>query len=312
MKLNLFDLHCDTALSILEQNKGIDKNDLHISLENASVFKKYIQVMAIWCPKEYDNDKGFRNFHITLDHLLKSMDNSLFDVTLVRNADEISKTENIKNRFIISVEDARILNCEPDRLKVLHARGVRFLTLLWSGVTCIGGAYDTEVGLTDFGKDTVKQCFKLGIIPDVSHASVKSFYDVAEIANLTGGKPIVATHSDSSTVFSHKRNLDDKQFTYIAQNGGLVGINLCREHLGTSTNGVGLAVKNIEKYMSLGGEKCICLGCDLDGCDTPADIENISSLQKIAEKLASLNYTQQSIDDIFYNNAYNFAINNLK
>ena len=140
---------------------------------------------------------------------------------------------------------------------------------------------------------------------------MKSFYDVAEIADLTG-KPIVATHSDSITVFSHKRNLDDKQFTYIAQNGGLVGINLCRDHLGTSTNGVGLAVKNIEKYMSLGGEKCICLGCDFDGCDTPLDIENISSLQKIAEKLASLNYTQQSIDDIFYNNAYNFTINNLK
>ncbi len=311
MKLNLFDLHCDTALSIFEQQKGIDKNDLHISLEKASVFEKYIQVMAIWCPKEYDNDRGFRNFHATLDHLLKSIDNSLFDVTHIRSADEIAKTQNIKNRFIISVEDARILNGEPDRLKVLYSRGVRFLTLLWSGVTCIGGSYDTDVGLTDFGKDTVKECFRLGIVPDVSHASVRSFYDIAEVADLMG-RPIVATHSDSSSVFSHRRNLDDDQFKYIAQSGGLVGINLCREHLGTNTNGVEAAVKNIEKYMSLDGEKCLCLGCDLDGCDTPDDIQNISSLQMIAERLASLNYTQKTIDDIFYNNAYDFVINNLK
>lgn len=314
MKLNLFDLHCDTALSVFNSNGNLDSNDLHISLERASVFDKYVQVMAIWCPKEYDNDKGYKYFHHTLDYLLKCIEKSKIGALQIRSANGLKSTEGQKkpkNRIIVAVEDARILDGEADRLKVLYSRGVRFLTLLWSGVTCIGGAHDTDVGLSAFGKETVRKCFELGIVPDVSHASVRSFYDTAEIADEVK-LPIVATHSDSYSVNRHTRNLSDKQFEYIVSCHGLVGINLFREHLGTDTAGVDYAVRHIEKYMELGGEKTVCFGCDFDGCETPSDICGVSDLIKIADRLASLNYPQSLIDDIFYNNAYNFAINNLK
>ena len=66
-------------------------------------------------------------------------------------------------------------------------------------------------------------------------------------------------------------------------------------------------VAHIERYLSLGGEDSVCLGCDLDGVGhLPEGIDNVSDLAKIAEKLAQNNYNEILIDKIFYANARNF------
>lgn len=100
------------------------------------------------------------------------------------------------------------------RLAALYRAGIRVLTLLWGGNTCIGGSHDTDSGLTPFGRAVVRKCHQIGIIPDISHASVASAEEIIEIS-LSTGKPCIASHSDSYHVFPHTRNLSDRHFLAI-------------------------------------------------------------------------------------------------
>ena len=104
------------------------------------------------------------------------------------------------------------------------------MTLLWGGETCIGGSHDTSTGLTEFGKQVVKRCFELGIVPDISHASINTAKSVADIADELG-KPFIATHSNSRVVYDHERNLTPELFSRLVLSGGVVGISFCPKHI---------------------------------------------------------------------------------
>ena len=97
-------------------------------------------------------------------------------------------------------------------------------------------------------------------------------------------------------------------FGMIKDIGGIVGISLCRPHLCESGEcKIDDVIRHIEKYLSIGGEKTVCLGCDLDGIGRlPDGMENVSDLYRIADALSARNYSDSLIEDIFYNNAERF------
>lgn len=78
-------------------------------------------------------------------------------------------------------------------MRELYDLGVRVMTLLWGGDTSIGGSHDTENGLTDFGKAAVEEMAKVGIIPDISHASFKSADDIMDICENAASLPLQPT-----------------------------------------------------------------------------------------------------------------------
>jgi membrane dipeptidase len=193
----------------------------------------------------------------------------------------------------------------------LHSQGVRLLTLNWYGETCIGGAHDTNIGLTDFGVSVVRKCFDLGIIPDISHSSFKGAKMTIELAK-EFNKPIVASHSDSYNVNPHSRNLLDDNFCDIRDLGGLVGINLCPEHLLLNQSAdISDIMKHIEHYLSLNGENTIAMGTDLDGTNLPNGFNDISDIYKIADEMQKLNYSNDLIEKIMYKNAFEFFKRNI-
>ncbi len=311
--MNLFDLHCDTALSLYTKNESLGHGNCHISLDRAVGYPHYAQIMAIWSAHTLDNGAAWKQFHHAADELLRQVDGERERTVLCRTADELAAAWTAgKSALILAVEDARLLDGEIDRLPVLAARGVRFLTLTWSGDTCIGGSHNSTCGLTEFGRAVVAQCFKLGIIPDVSHASDATADETIAMAR-AADKAVVATHSNARAVCAHKRNLTDAQFTAIRDLGGIVGISLCPEHLSAAApRNIDTVLRHIEHYLSLGGEKTICLGADLDGTNLPDGFHGIEDMEKIADALAARNYPQTLIENITFGNALRFAEQNLK
>ena len=304
--LSLADIHCDTALEMFNLEENFCDNSLSVSSRLAEAFENYVQVTAVWSDRRLDNEQAYEQFFNVLEHL----ENSIKDDTstsIYKGNSTLSK-----NNLILSVEDARILNGDIDRLAKIYAVGVRILTFLWSGETCIGGSFDTNVGLTEFGKTVAQKCTELGVIPDISHASQKSAYDIFDICN--GKIPVIASHSDSYSIYAHPRNLSDDQFLQIKSSDGLVGINLCKSHLGVddSVDPTDMIMRHIEHYLELGGEDTVCFGCDFDGAETPNGFQNISSLYKIADVMASRNYTNKLINKIFYLNVKNFILRYIK
>lgn len=305
MELRLFDLHCDTPTELYGHCASLESNKLHVSLESASVFSKYVQIMAIWSNRAMPDSVAYPNFHKVADYLMNEFERLEDQISFVRTARGLDTLN--KNTVFLAVEDARILAGNLDRLRVLYARGVRFLTAVWGGESCIGGAHDTNIGLTDFGKTVIRDCFEMGITPDVSHASVETAADIFEIAS-EYGKPVIATHSDAYAVCPHSRNLRDDQFDAIKKSGGIVGICLCPAHLASEPEKASLAdvIKHIEHYLSLGGKDTVAMGSDLDGTDLPNGFSSVADLAKVANELARLNYTDTLIDKIFFANAEHF------
>jgi len=294
--LRLFDLHCDTGYELYKQNKHLQDNDLHISLERARDIETYVQVMAICCDNKKDDETCFFDFLKIQANLLKEV-----DINTGKCAPQ--------NGFYLSVEDARLLSGKIERLNVLYDLGVRFLIPMWSGETCIGGSFDTDAGLTEFGKDVIKHCFEMGIVPDVSHSSEMSAKEIFDIA-LSHGKPVIASHSCSFGVYDHPRNLRDDQFKVIKELGGIVGLSLCRYHL-TSDDKCDIddILRHIDRYLNIGGERMLCLGADMDGAPLPDGISGIESIPHLYE-IVSTEFGKDLSDKITWENAYNFVKNN--
>lgn len=291
--MKLFDLHCDTLTEMFESSQELADNKLHVSMKKAACYDPYMQIFAIWSNQNLSDDDNYINFF-----------------KIYRNTATQYK---INDSFVpfLAVEGGKLLNNDLKRLDELYRTGVRFLTLVWKDVCCIGGAYNTGEGLTPFGTDVVKKCFDLNIVPDLSHASDKSFYETAELSSQYG-KPVVATHSNSRTICNHKRNLSDDMFRCIVRSGGITGISLCRPHLTQNeTCTIDTVISHIEHYLSLGGENTVCLGCDFDGIDSlPDGISDIGDLRRLADRLIQLNYSNSLTEDIFYNNAFRFMTDN--
>ena len=307
--MRLFDLHCATALAIYRKNARLRENDCHVSLEKAACFDNYVQNFAFFASPRLDNDAGYANYLLAYDKLMDEVKENIDLVTVAKTSYELRCGIAEKKTVILpAVEDARILGNDINRLDVLKKNGTWYLTLLWGGDTVIGGSHNTNNGLTDFGKQVVCGCFERGIVPDISHASENSADDIISLA-YEHKKPVIASHSNSYSVYSHSRNLRDKHLNAINELGGIVGISLCNSHLADKKDeetDVYDVVKHIEYYMANGAADFLCMGADWDGTDLPCGFSDIRDVYKIYEELLRLNYSEDSIDKIFYRNALDF------
>ncbi len=208
---------------------------------------------------------------------------------------------------MLSVEDARVLNGRIERISELANLGVRSVIPMWSGETCIGGSHNTDAGLTEFGKRAAKEMLENGMILDISHASIASSKDIFEIS-ATYGKPVIASHSNAYAVCPVSRNLHDWQIDAIVASGGMIGINLYRAFLEKDGNATLDSIeRHIEYFLSRGAENALSLGCDMDGADLLDDVPDLSHLDHLADHLLMRRYSQELIENLFFENAYRFA-----
>ena len=310
----LIDTHCDTAYELYCRNENIKSNTCHISIDKANVYEKYAQFFAIWSDKRKGNSEAYNDFLKISNNFKKEIENYSNLISLCTNFEGMNNAwNNSKIAAFLAVEDARLLDSDISRLDVLYNEGVRYLTLMWGGNTCIGASHDVEGGLTDFGKDVVKKCFDLGIIPDISHSNAQTTSDVIEIA-YTRNKPIMASHSNCYSVFPHTRNLRDEHLKAIIELGGIVGISLCPYHL-TDTKkeccNTSHVADHIEKYLELGAEDVLGFGCDLDGTSLPYGFSGVNDIIRICDELTRRGISDATIKKIMYKNYYNFIKNNL-
>ena len=309
MNLDYIDLHCDTALELYRREQPLQTNSLAISLDGATAYHRYAQFFAIWGSSKHTDEQIYHDFITVSDHFdqLIAQNNG---ICRVRTTNELETAwENGKVAAILAVEDARLLAGNIERLDELAARGVKYLTLMWGGESCIGGSHNTEAGRTDFGRKVVKRCFELGIVPDISHASAQSTDDILTLAE-QAGRPVIASHSNAHAVWGHSRNLRDEHFKRLIALGGIVGLNLCAHHVKDCDHG-GYArpedlLPHIEHFLSLGGERHIAIGGDLDGASLPEGISTVSDVKLLASVMKHQGYSDVLIQNIFSGNALNF------
>ncbi len=125
---------------------------------------------------------------------------------------------------LIGVEGGHMMGNDLAVLRAYAALGVRYMTLThmvnteWADSSTDTSAHN---GLTDFGKNVVREMNRLGIIVDISHVADKTFYDALAVTKA----PVIASHSSCRALCDTPRNMTDEMLRALAKNGGVVQIN---------------------------------------------------------------------------------------
>lgn len=271
MPIPLFDAHCDTLRRCWLEGKSLRSPEFHAGLSKAEGLSPYVQLYAIFTDRS-----GWEGYCTMRD---------------------IARRE-LKEPFLLSVEGAEGLDCDPEKLPQVYADGVRAINLCWNYDNALcGAAMDSGRGLTEKGRAFLARMEELGILADMSHISEKAFWDVLEAAK----RPVIASHSDSRALRDVPRNLTDEQFRALVQTGGCVGLNYYTGFLGLGED-IGAIVAHAEHFLALGGEKHLGLGSDFDGCDLPFDLQGLQHMDRLYEAMLRRNWPEMLVQDIFYNN----------
>ena len=296
-----FDAHCDTALPVWAAGESLRENGFHLDLERLAAYEPCAQVFAV-CVDYGDDMTGATD--AVVENLLRQLDAHAAPVRLCRSAADISAAAaEGKIAALVSIEGAERLDCSVEKLRTLYARGVRIVHLTWNddNILC-GAALDSGAGLTVQGRAFIREAQRMGVAIDLSHCSERGFWDALDCAE----KPMLAGHSNARALCDHPRNLTDAQFRALAAAGGVAGLNFCTDFLG-GTRDVERIADHAAHWLSLGGEKAVCLGTDFDGIpELPGGIGGVQSMESLYNAMLQRNWSEDTVRDIFWNNLNNF------
>lgn len=312
MARKAIDLHCDTLMKIAKSGNLDESEKSHVSLKGLQEGGVALQCFADFVPtgmfpkliRKGATNLMFNAFYKNYQKMMAYHSDILFPVLSKADLDKAGVDGKIG--ILLTIEDGGVLGDKLENVKKYYDKGVRLVTLTWNHPNAIGypNSYDAEVmnkGLTDFGKDVVREMERLGMVVDVSHVSDGVFWDVAEMAT----KPFLASHSNSRAVCSHKRNMTDEMIRKLADKGGVMGLNLGPEFVGTVEGVTRMEdlVAQILHIRNVGGVEVLALGSDFDGIHGQLDVAGPQDWPKLEAALKNAGLSDDELDKMWYANA---------
>ena len=225
---------------------------------------------------EINREAGLNAVHVTVvyhedyDEFLKRV--SEWDELFNKNSDLIFLGKDFKDIEKAKSENKTAIffgfqNCSPieDDLKLVekvHSLGCRFMQLTYNNQSLLAtGCYENiDSGVTNFGKEVIKEMNRVGIVIDMSHSAEKSTLDAIELSQ----KPIAITHANPFFWHNAKRNKSETLLKNLSDSGGMLGLSLYAHHLKDGSN---CKIENfcemVAKTAELIGVKNIGIGSDL-------------------------------------------------
>jgi membrane dipeptidase len=247
---------------------------------------------------------------------------------------------------VLALEDGHQIADDLAVLRMYQRMGIRAMTLThFRNNNWADSSTDKpqHIGLTEFGKQVVREMNRIGMIVDVSHVSDKTFYDVLAVTT----KPVIASHSSCRALAEIPRNLTDNMLKALARNGGVVGINfgpgfLNREDAKGLMSSISIlsadvpeltgqvldeysakgfvkndwshprpaaatldhVVAHIDHVVKLAGIEHVGIGSDFDGIpDVPKGLEDASKMPALVAALLKHGYSDTDVQKIMGGNS---------
>src|SRR5712664_4051886 len=180
---------------------------------------------SVWIPSKVTGPEAVNRALVQIDAVREQIRKHSNDLVLATTAVEVRDARKQgKIAALMGVEGGHMINSNLGVLRSYAALGVRYMTLPHSGNDeWADSSTDKAVhnGLTDFGKEVVREMNRLGVIVDISHVSDKTFYDALEVSKA----PLFASHSSCRAICDAARNMTDQMIKDIAAKGGVIQIN---------------------------------------------------------------------------------------
>ncbi len=180
---------------------------------------------SIWMPSKVTGPEAVKRAMDQIDAVREQVRRHPNELVLAATAEEVRAAKK-QGRIaaLMGVEGGHMIASDLGVLRSYAALGVRYMTLTHSGNDeWADSSTDKAVhnGLTDFGKDVVREMNRLGVIVDISHVSDKTFYDALDVSKA----PMFASHSSCRAICDAPRNMTDQMIKDLAAKGGVIQIN---------------------------------------------------------------------------------------
>ena len=180
---------------------------------------------SIWIPSKITGPEAVKRALSQIEAVHEQVRKHSSDLVLVTTAEGIREAHKEgKIAALIGVEGGHMIASDLGVLRRYASLGARYMTLTHSGNAewaDSSTAKPEHNGLSEFGKDVVREMNRLGMIVDVSHVSDKTFADVLEVSKA----PVFASHSDCRAICDAPRNMTDDMIRALAAKGGVIQIN---------------------------------------------------------------------------------------
>src|ERR1700719_3231311 len=222
----VLDTHADTPQRFFFDQFDLAKRDAEGCVDIPRLREGGVGAIffALWVPVEITGGAATQRARDLLEATLRQIKIHGSDLALATSSKEV-RTARAENKIavMLGIEGGHAIDNDLEVLREFHARGVRYMTLTHNAATeWADSSNDTprHNGLTEFGREVIREMNRLGMLVDVSHVSDSTFYDVLR----TSGAPVIASHSCCRALCDAPRNLDDAMIKALAARGGVIHI----------------------------------------------------------------------------------------
>jgi membrane dipeptidase len=222
---------------------------------------------------------------------------------------------------MLGMEGGHAIENSLGALRSFYDLGVRYMTLThsanidWADSCC---ALREHGGLTEFGREVVREMNWLGMLVDLSHVSGESMHDALDVTEA----PVIFSHSSARAVTEHPRNVPDDVLARLRQNGGVVMVTFVpsfinpaivewtqlapsqRRETPSPVATIADVVRHIEHVRDVAGIDHVGIGADFDGIDsTPVGLEDVSTYPALFAELARRGWSDADMRKLAGENA---------
>lgn len=207
---------------------------------------------------------------------------------------------------VIGMEGGHAIENSLGALRAFFALGARYMTLTHSGNNDWADSATDEPehgGLTEFGREVVREMNRLGMLVDLSHTSPETMDDVLEIAEA----PVIFSHSSARAITGHRRNVPDDVLRRLPDNGGVVMVTFVPSFVSEANRTyqgdgdppratLSDVADHIEHVRRVAGVDHVGLGSDFDGItSTPIGLEDVSTFPALIAELSRRGWTEDEL-----------------
>src|SRR5271154_2594634 len=229
----VLDTHDDTTQLLFSKDYdfGRRNTNVHVDLPRMREGGMNAIFFSIWIDGRITGAPAVQKALDQIDAVRENVKKYSKDMGLARTPDDVRRAHaQGKIAALMGGEGGHMIGNDIRIVRIYSALGVRYMTLShfyndeWADSSTDKPAHN---GLTDFGKDVVREMNRVGMLVDISHVSDKTFYDALEVSKA----PLIASHSSSRALDAHPRNMTDEMIKALAAKGGVIQINYERSYL---------------------------------------------------------------------------------
>ena len=340
------DSHIDTVQRVLVMGEDLRKrwDTGHVDIPRLQEGGTHAPFFALWVPVYFPGAEAVRRTLDLRDAMQSVLDTHKDQMELATTAADIRRIVKAgKISVFLTVEGGHTIDDDLRVLRMYYQLGVRSMTLTHSrNNNWADSATDKPVhnGLTDFGREVVREMNRLGMLVDVSHVADKTFYDTLSVTS----KPVIVSHSSMRAISPVPRNVTDEMLWALAKNGGVIGISFgegfvnpkdaeaLESAIKTETAGPALTGRALDDYAAedvrnlfgtrvkvaatvadvvdhidhavrIAGIDHVGIGSDFDGVSGPPNgLDDVSKMPALIEVLLERGYAERDVKKILGEN----------